>query len=208
MVNYNGSDTATITANSGYTLTGATVSGTGCSLNDSTLTFSNVTSNRTCSITAATAETYKYWNYGSIGSSATIAANALPAGGVLTTYTSYAAPKSWIRSTVNGSGTVTKHESCLYYNSKLFCLGANYWTGTIGTTNITEGTNTMNKLKTAMEAALGTTATSCTSNSVSTNCYFGSASFARCYANYAGDVYCNDDSRFARVYSDGRAYCY
>ncbi len=51
-VDYNGSKTFTITASTGYTLTGATVSGTGCTLSGSTLTASNVTSARTCSVTA------------------------------------------------------------------------------------------------------------------------------------------------------------
>ena len=54
---YNSSGTFTITASSGYTLTGATVSGTGCSLSGSTLTASNVTSARTCSVTAKSAWT-------------------------------------------------------------------------------------------------------------------------------------------------------
>ena len=46
--------TFTITPANGYTLTGATVSGTGCSLSDNTLTATNVTSNRTCTVTINT----------------------------------------------------------------------------------------------------------------------------------------------------------
>ena len=51
-IEYEGSGTFTISASSGYKLSGATVSGTGCSLSGSTLTVSNVTSTRTCSISA------------------------------------------------------------------------------------------------------------------------------------------------------------
>ena len=60
-VDHGTSKTFTITASSGYTLTGATVSGTGCSLNGSTLTVTNVTSARTCSISAKSSDFYLYW---------------------------------------------------------------------------------------------------------------------------------------------------
>ncbi len=50
-VDYNTNATFTLTASSGYSLEGATVTG-GCTLSGSTLTASNVTSNKTCAVTA------------------------------------------------------------------------------------------------------------------------------------------------------------
>ena len=69
----------------------------------------------------------------------------------------------------------------------------------------TAGTNTKNKLKAAMEAAFGTTATSCNSSGVLAQCYFGSS---YCYANYSGPVTCNDGSSYCYVAADGSALCY
>uniref|UniRef100_UPI0039B974C9 hypothetical protein n=1 Tax=Candidatus Ruminimicrobium bovinum TaxID=3242779 RepID=UPI0039B974C9 len=58
--------------------------------------------------------------------------------------------------------TTDKHEACLYYNNHEFCLGPNYWVG--DSQDQTDGTTTKNKLKTAMESALGTSADRCASN--------------------------------------------
>ena len=51
-VEHDSNTTFTLTAKTNYTMTGATVSGTGCSLSGSTLTVSSVTSARTCTVTA------------------------------------------------------------------------------------------------------------------------------------------------------------
>ena len=100
---------------------------------------------------------------------------------------------------------VQTSEVCLKYNNRTFCMGPNYWEGTIGVNDAAVGTETMNKLKTAMEAALGTSADSCSSSSVDANCNFGSF---YCRASSNGDVYCNDDSTDCGVYSVGDSYCF
>ena len=74
-------------------------------------------------------------------------------------------------------------EVCLWYNNHEFCIGPNYWTGTIGVEDATEGANTKTKLKADMESALGITI-------ADSNCYSGT-SYAYCDA---GDFHCNATS--------------
>ncbi len=56
VIEYGGSGSTTITPNYGYTLEGASVTGTGCSISGDTLTISNVTSNGKCTVTLAKAK--------------------------------------------------------------------------------------------------------------------------------------------------------
>ena len=158
--------------------------------------------------------TYKYWNNNFAGSSYQFASNAIPTGsGLSGTYDSRAALASayssfstypiYIKSTqINGN--TYGHTACLWYNNQEFCLGPNYWTGTIGTQDSTAAENTKKRLKAEMELALGVTASSCFSGSVNAECYFGSFN---CYANYYGNVYCYSGSRACYVTSSGSAYC-
>ena len=90
-----------------------------------------------------------------------------------------------------------RHQACLYYNNHEFCLGSNYWD--------TDGTTTKTKLKTAMEAALGTTADRCESGSSYADCYFDSSycsvissNYVSCYDNYGNSC---------RINNDGSASC-
>lgn len=89
-------------------------------------------------------------------------------------------------------------------NNKVFCLGTDYWVGTIGTQDATAGVNTKNKLKTDMEAFFNRTADRCYSDEISTTCEFGSA---YCYANYNGGVRCSGGSGYCLVYGNKNAMC-
>ena len=209
-----------ITANEGYTLKGATVTGEGCALSGSTLTLINVTTEKSCQVTAVPAERYVYWHGKDGGSGTSYEANSKPN----VTYESYSEmiekfhfsiSGSWtfMRTTVNGNGTVTGHETCLYYNSsneysnhKIFCLGPNYWTGTNSISNETEGVNTMNKLKAAMDVAFQTTETTCDSFSTGAYCEFDNS---RCNVYYTGEIECNDQKYgyTCSVNSAGTAKC-
>ena len=103
--------------------------------------------------------------------------------------------------------TSSEHQACLWYNNREFCLGANYWEGTIGVNDATAGTATMNKLKTAMEAALGTSANEdgCGSDEDEAWCNFGSFN---CNANSFGGVICGGVGTYCEVYPDGLALCH
>ena len=98
--------------------------------------------------------------------------------------------------------TTTEHQACLYYNNHEFCLGANYWVG--DSQDQIDGTTTKNKLQTAMESALGTSATSCDSGEDEAWCDFGSFF---CFADSYGYVSCGGDHARCGVDSDGAAYC-
>ena len=100
--------------------------------------------------------------------------------------------------------TTSEHQVCLWYNNHEFCLGANYWVG--DSQDQTDGTTTKNKLKTEMESALGTSASSCNSSSVNANCGFGDF---YCVAHLNGDVTCAGGNPYTKceVHSDGNSSC-
>ena len=158
---------------------------------------------------------YKYWNNNFAGYSYKFASNTIPTGtglqgtydsrnALASAYTSFSSTPVYIRTTLLDN-TPAKHDSCLWYNNREFCLGPNYWTGTIGVEDATAGANTKNKLKADMEAALGISASSCTPNRAIVSCTFGSL---HCDAYYYGTVYCAvGNSRYCYVDSDGTAFC-
>ena len=86
--------------------------------------------------------------------------------------------------------TTNKHEVCMYYNNHEFCLEPYFWSGTIGIESAEAGEATKNKLKTAMESALGTSAIKCTSNGSGAECYFYDDDNLLCYASYEGLAEC------------------
>ncbi len=85
---------------------------------------------------------------------------------------------------------INSTEVCLWYNNHEFCIGPNYWTGTIGVEDATEGENTKAKLKAAMESALGITIadSSCNFSTFSASCGVGDFG---CYADSSGYVDCH-----------------
>ncbi len=101
--------------------------------------------------------------------------------------------------------TTTEHEACMYYNSHEFCVGANFWEGTIGVSDATAGVASKNKLKSAMAAALGRNV-SCNSNSTSAWC---SVSDYMCEVGSSGFSYCGSTETYAEclVNSNGTAGC-
>ena len=100
--------------------------------------------------------------------------------------------------------TSTEHQLCMFYNNHEFCLGANYWVG--DSQDQSDGTTTKTRLQTAMEAALGTTATSCDSSSSSAWCRFGLFS---CVVSSDGAVRIRYDTYYnCGLTSEGYAYCY
>ncbi len=105
--------------------------------------------------------------------------------------------------------TNLEHQACLYYNNHEFCLGANYWVGTIGVYGEEAGRNTRVKLQVAMETALGTSANQygCGFGVGSAWCSFGDF---ECGADYDGYVYCVSHVSDAEcgVKLDGPAGCW
>ena len=159
--------------------------------------------------------TYKYWNDGF--SRTTYQKNAMPA----TVYASRAALETaygasnfadspvYIRSVLI-DGNVVGHESCFWEanNQKEFCIGPNYWAGTIGTNDATVGENTKIKLQRDMQNALSLESTdiSCSSNTNSARCNVG---VFYCSAITNGDVYCysNVTNKYCYVSAGGSALC-
>ena len=105
--------------------------------------------------------------------------------------------------------TTLEHQACLYYNNHEFCLGANYWVGTIGVNDEEAGWNTVAKLQVAMETALGTSANQygCFANGGNAWCDFGDFD---CGAESDGYVYCVSHVSNAEcgVKLDGPAGCW
>ncbi len=103
--------------------------------------------------------------------------------------------------------TQVKHQACLYYNNHEFCIGANYWEGTIGINDLAAGLATKNKLQADMETALGTSTDGCVSLGGNAWCDFGDF---YCGADSNGNVYCNShvSEPECEVSSDGTAYCW
>ena len=146
-----------------------------------------------------------YWSTAQGGTGTVYAANAKPT----TTYRTMAqvgsaSVMSFIKTTLNSSGAVVKHEACLYVRSKVFCFGPNYWVGTIGTQDETAAQNTFVKLKPDMELALGSVASEYSVLPYRVSCIYDAG---RCSANYNGAVNCYDGTHNCLVYTDGRAYC-
>ena len=117
-------------------------------------------------------------------------------------------------------GIIRNTEACLYYNNHEFCLGPNYWEGTIGVQDSAAGEETKNKLQTAMENAIGTSADNCSFDSEHTECTFGDPSGRHGYecdvyydgsvncANLRGGVQeCESYGYMCGVDSDGKASC-
>ena len=98
--------------------------------------------------------------------------------------------------------TSSEHQACLYYNNHEFCIGANYWEG--DAQDQIDGTTTKNKLQTAMESALGTSASGYGSSDRVAWCIFGSF---YCSAGSLGSVYCGVDDTECEVNPDGAAFC-
>ena len=145
------------------------------------------------------ADGYYYWN--DSYSSTTYTSTRVPTT-VYPNYTSLVSgsgPNTFIRSTYQ-NGSLTGHEACLYYNSKAFCIAEGYWSA-----NGSSGESVKNALQSAMESAIGTSATRCYSGSDDVFCRFGSAN---CIADSNDYVYCGDGSRRCSVNSVGSAYCY
>ena len=124
-----------------------------------------------------------------------------------TAYSNWSNAPIYIKTT-KVNGTVTGHAACLWYNNREFCIAPNYWTGTIGVNNATEGANTKAKLKADMENALGITIadSSCNSSPSRATCYAGDF---YCYAYSYGIVNCSSSVAHEYCYVDGsgNAYC-
>ena len=124
-----------------------------------------------------------------------------------TAYSSWSNAPIYIKTT-KVNGTVTGHAACLWYNDREFCISPNYWTGTIGVNNATEGANTKAKIKADMENALGITIadSSCNSSESYAYCYTGDF---RCSALSFGGVDCGSGvtSGSCDVYGSGDARC-
>ncbi len=115
-------------------------------------------------------------------------------------YSSYSSlnlsePDQLIRTKMRGN-SVESHETCLYYNNKIFCMGPNYWD--------TDGEITKNKLKENMESALGTSADNCKSYIDYSSCSFGGGT---CYAHLDGLSVCDDGIYYCDITKDGSAIC-
>ena len=142
--------------------------------------------------------TYKYSKDSDI-----IAYNVEPDENVSTTNSSYSNEEIYLRTTYINR-TATDHSACYKYNDKEFCIEPNYWVCPLYTQTNECGLKTKAKLQAAMGAALGTSADRCDSNSDIASCHhFGSAC---CFANFVGNVYCEDDSGRAGVVSGGSAF--
>ena len=108
-------------------------------------------------------------------------------------------------------GNVVGHESCFWEanNQKEFCIGPNYWAGTIGTNDATVGANTKIKLQRDMQNALSLESTdiSCDSGAYYANCDVGDFD---CYADSDGHVGCYSyvTSGYCIVDVSGSASCY
>ena len=103
--------------------------------------------------------------------------------------------------------TSTKHQTCLYHNNHELCLDPNFWEGTGNSSN--EQYNTMTKLRTTAQTALGITISSdyCYYNTDETMCNIDESFY--CYVYYNGNVGCYSDStdNGCVVFSDGTATC-
>ncbi len=159
---------------------------------------------------------YVYWNDDFSGTNYT--STQVPTGTGLngtyqtreqlaTAYSNWGNAPIYIKTT-KVNGTVTGHAACLWYNNREFCIAPNYWTGTIGVNNATEGANTKVKLKADMENALGITIadSNCHSNTSNAYCYAGDFD---CYANYNGFVGCGSlvADEYCYVDGSGNAHC-
>jgi len=161
--------------------------------------------------------TFVYWNDNF--SNSTYAKTAVPTGSGLngtystrellaTAYTDWEDTPVYIKTT-KVNGTVTGHVTCLWYNNREFCIAPNYWTGTIGVNNATEGANTKAKLKADMENALGITIADSSCYSSPSDAYCDAGDFY-CYAASRGYVSCNSSVTDGRCFVDGSgdAGCY
>lgn len=94
--------------------------------------------------------------------------------------------------------TDEKHLTCLYFNNREFCLGANYWE--------TDGSTTEAKLQAEMAASLGISEgdLSCGSGSDGAMCYIIDL---ECSAIINGYVDCGNGSLRCEVAPDGDAIC-
>ncbi len=160
---------------------------------------------------------YVYWNDNFSGTNYT--STQVPTGTELNgtyqtreqlaaAYTDWEDAPIYIKTT-KVNGTVTGHIACLWYNNREFCIAQNYWTGTIGVSNATEGANTKAKIKADMETALGITIadSSCSSDTTYAACNAGGF---YCYAYYDGYVYwfSNVTEEACGVDGSGIANCY
>ena len=94
--------------------------------------------------------------------------------------------------------TTTEHQVCLYYNSNEFCFSEGFWDTDPATTGL--------KLQTAMETALGTSASNCYTGAYYAKCEFGSN---LCTAYVGDEAFCyslvSDSGCY--VYPGGSAFC-
>ena len=178
-----------------------------CYVNDTNITEINtsdfvegghlVCDSTSCSCQGATR--YVYWSTTEGGSDTLYGPTSKPSG-AKNSYTSLGLPEpaKLVRTTLDESNNAIKHEICLHYNNKLFCVDNNYWT--------TDADTTKTKLKADMESALGTTARTCSTNSSQTgiSCFFGSA---YCFIGQNNINNCHDGTSRCRITANGSAQC-
>ncbi len=156
-----------------------------------------VCSDTNCECKGATRSVY--WTVNEGGASTNYEANSKPSN-TKNSYTSLglSQPGIFVKTSINSTDEVTGHEACMYYNNKTFCLAKGYWD--------TNETKTLEKLKAAMEEALGKTTNNCTSASSYATCYM--TSNARCASFKTGSVYCRIGSNGCTVEANGNTSCY
>ena len=155
--------------------------------------------------------TYKYWNAIQGGNETVYASNSYPSS-AKNSYTelNLSTFDKFIKTKISGT-TAISHETCMYYNGKVFCMAPNYWTGTIGTMDNTAALNTKNKLQTDINNSLNL-GSSLRCYYTSTNGYCDTNDYGRCQAWYDGKVNCGnrpDGVNYAScfVLANGKAYC-
>lgn len=100
--------------------------------------------------------------------------------------------------------TTDKHQVCIYYNNKEFCMGTNYWVS-----GDTDGSKTTAKLKAGMGSALGVTVDACESSSYNAVCGVSNdVSNLTCWVNSADSVMCDGNGVACVVNGDGSAECH
>ena len=153
--------------------------------------------------------TYKYWTISQGGSGSTYQSNQIPSGAKSTiAELSLSYYATFVKTSIR-NGTPIGHEVCLNYRNNVFCLGPDYWTGTINSYSTQAGANTLTKLKNDMQADIGTTPT-CTYSQSNSNCYYGNTGSTtyECSSSYDGASRCAvTTSSVCIVYHDGRVLC-
>lgn len=181
-----------ITADSGYTLEDATITGDGCTLDNDTLEVGNVTKNTVCYVTAKKEETYTY---------------TTPSGQVVSSEEELKAilvePGNFVKEPTPDNPDA-EPESCLFYNDGIYCIGSSSWEGDLGVPDDSAGSQTMDNMKDLMEQKFNVQASSCYSNAWSVGCYFNQF---YCNIDFNGLVCCSDGRHQCYVYANGDVRC-